>query len=51
MAENVPPTSGSGTAGDDATRGLPYHDALKKSLRESIRRKQEMEEQLVSMQK
>ena len=49
MTENIPPASftGSGASNDDSTRGLPYYESLKKDLRANLKKKMEMEDNLV----
>lgn len=46
MAENAAPIANS----DDATRGMPYYDRLKKTLKASIKQKQDLEDTLAKIE-
>ena len=46
MAENTAPVVNS----DDATRGMPYYEKLKKTLKTSIKQKQDLEETLAKIE-
>lgn len=47
MTENAPPGSAS-TAGNDASRGMPYYERLRRDLRESLNKKRLIDNNLVS---
>jgi chromatin modification-related protein EAF6 len=51
MAENIPPTSatsgGAPAPNDNATRGLPYYEQLKRNLRETLHKKRILDKNLV----
>lgn len=46
MAENAPPASGN-SASNDASRGMPYYERLRRDLRESLNKKRMIDTQLV----
>lgn len=49
MTENAPPGSAS-TAGNDASRGLPYYERLRRDLRESLNKKRLIDNNLLQLE-
>jgi chromatin modification-related protein EAF6 len=50
MTENAPPASAN-AASDAASRGMPYYERLRRDLRESLKKKHVLDQNLVRTKK
>ncbi|OCK83857.1 NuA4-domain-containing protein [Lepidopterella palustris CBS 459.81] len=50
MSENAPPAGSGPNAGADASRGMPYYEKLRRDLRETLRLKRELDQQLANVE-
>ncbi|KAF2118370.1 histone acetyltransferase subunit NuA4-domain-containing protein [Lophiotrema nucula] len=49
MAENAPP-AGAGSAGTDASRGMPHYERLRRDLREALQKKRQIDAALAAIE-
>ncbi|KAK7521765.1 histone acetyltransferase subunit NuA4-domain-containing protein [Phyllosticta citriasiana] len=50
MAENAPPVDPAANANSEATRGLPYHEKLRKDLRDALQKKRLLDNALNNLE-